>query len=80
MAPKHNREMEFARWPGYEKKWKDLFRFTWERRTGSTQRDGRIWFGDRYFDQWEEMWDWWMSGGSLPKQPDPCQGMLDMFS
>ncbi len=78
---KAGRLRDFERWPGYERKWKKLFRDVWDRRTGTTQRGGRIWFGDRYFDNWEEMWEWWVSGGSLPKEKDePCQGMVELFS
>lgn len=66
MAREKGRRMEFARWPRYEAKWKNVFRRTWERRHGTLQRDGRIWFGDAYFEHWREMWDWWMSDGSLP--------------
>ena len=82
MAGQAGREREFARWPGYERKWKQLFRDIWQRRTGSQQRDGREWFGNRFFDNWEEMWDWWMSDDPLPgeKTGDGCQDQLDLFS
>ncbi len=79
MARKAGREREFARWPGFERKWKQLFQRVWDRRTGSNQRDGRIWFGDRYFSNWQEMWDWWLSDEPLPKN-EKCQGLLELFS
>ncbi len=79
MARKANREKEFARWPGYERKWKELFRKTWETLTGKTQRNGQQWFGDRYFACWEEMWRWWLFDEPLPKEDDKCQGLLEMF-
>ncbi len=79
MARKANREQEFARWPRYEQKWKQLFQKVWDRRTGSLQRDGRVWFGNQYFDSWQEMWNWWLSDGPLPKDEE-CQGLLELFS
>lgn len=78
MASKKGRLKEFARWPGYEQKWKKLFRDVWELRHGTNQRDGRIWFGNRYFANWQEMWEWWLSGGPLPT--DDCQGDGEMFA
>ena len=60
MASEAGRRREFTRWPLYEKKWQYVFRRTWERRTGTIQRDGRQWFGDVYFQNWRGMWDWWM--------------------
>jgi phosphoadenosine phosphosulfate reductase len=73
MAREASRKKEFARWPQYEKLWKDGFRRVWERRSGSLQRDGRIWFGDAFFSSWEEMWAWWLSNASLPGQDgDDC--------
>lgn len=79
MARKDGREKEFARWPGYERKWRELFRQVWELRSGSQQRDGRQWFGDRYFSGWQEMWEWWLSDAPLPKQEE-CQGLLDFYA
>jgi phosphoadenosine phosphosulfate reductase len=77
MARKSGRLAEFARWPGFDKKWKQLFKNVWDARTGSTQRDGQIWFGDRYFKNWEEMWEWWLSDEPLPT--DECQGLKELF-
>lgn len=78
MSRKAGRERDFARWPGYKRKWQQLFQRVWNRRTGLLQRDGRIWFGDRFFDNWEEMWEWWMNDEPLPKS-DECQGQLEMW-
>lgn len=69
---------QFKRWPRYEKAWKRLFKVLWEKRSGNLQRDGRVWFGDRYFKSWEEMWEWWLNDEPLPG--DECQGSVDMFS
>lgn len=49
-----------------ERHWRKVFRRTWERRTGTTQRDGRLWFGDAFFNDWREMWDWWLCDRPLP--------------
>jgi len=92
MARESGRKKEFARWPGYERLWMRSFMRIWERRTGTTQRDGRIWFGDAYFTRWEEMWDWWLEDRALPKKDDGqimlefsehatgCQGHLDAWA
>jgi hypothetical protein len=58
---------QFTRWPKYEQKWRRVFERTWERRTGTMQRDGRPWFGDVYFANWEEMWNWWLNDRTLPQ-------------
>jgi len=73
-----NRLKEFVRWPGYERKWKQLFRDTWDMRTGKPQRNGKQWFGDRFFANWEAMWEWWLSDEPLPT--DKCQGLVELFS
>jgi len=78
MAGERGRKAEFVRWPRYEYLWKRMFRRVWDRRTGSLQRDGRAWFGDKYFKNWEEMWHWWLNDVPLPT--DKCEGVLDMFS
>ena len=78
MQGKKYRAMQFKRWPGFERKWKELFRNIWKKRTGSTQRDGRAWFGDRYFSSWEEMWNWWMQDKNLPDEK--CTGLVGMLS
>ena len=70
MARKRGKLREFERWPQYEKKWKRAFRLIWEKRVGITQRDGREWFGSACFDNWEEMWNWWLYDLPLP---DPKQ-------
>jgi hypothetical protein len=80
MARKGGRLKQFARWPGFERKWKKLFRQTWELRTGMTQRDGRQWFGARNFASWEEMWEWWLNDEPLPGKEEKCQGLLELFS
>jgi phosphoadenosine phosphosulfate reductase len=78
IANKKNRLREFERWPKYEHAWKLLTKHTWNRRTGTKQRDGRDWFGDKYFDGWEEMWQWWLNDESL--QSDGCQDNLSLFT
>jgi phosphoadenosine phosphosulfate reductase len=96
MGREASRIKEFNRWPQYEKKWKRSFQRIWDRRTGSKQRDGCIWFGDAYFKNWEEMWGWWLSDKPLPKKlisDEPelfneadnidtgiCLGIVGMFS
>ncbi|MFH0851575.1 MAG: phosphoadenosine phosphosulfate reductase family protein [Candidatus Peregrinibacteria bacterium] len=76
MAGKAGRMRQFERWPHYYRAWRELFRFTWNKRHGGIQKDGRVWFGDRYFTTWEEMFDWWLSDQSL-KNRDECMGLID---
>jgi phosphoadenosine phosphosulfate reductase len=70
MAGKLGREKEFARWPKYERLWRRTFQRIWERKAGTTQRDGREWFGSANFDSWTEMWDWWMSDHAVMHRRD----------
>ena len=63
---KEGRKREFARWPKYEQKWKRAFQKIWELRSGTNQRNGGPWFGNVYFDDWEQMYKWWLNDRSLP--------------
>ena len=65
---------EFQRWPAFERAWKKLFQDVWKRRSGTKQRDGRQWFGDRYFSSWEEMWKWWLYDEPLGNES--CDGQM----
>lgn len=70
---------ELDRWPHFDRRWRRLFHEVWNNRTGSMQKNGLVWFGDRYFTDADEMYDWWRGNDSLPKT-DECQGILDMYS
>lgn len=70
MAREVGRRKEFARWPQFEAKWKKAFEAVWNRRTGTLQRNGKPWFGDVYFRNWEEMWEWWLCDRPLPPKLD----------
>lgn len=59
LASRDARRREFARWPGFERKWKTAFQRIWKKRAGTQQNNGREWFGSACFGSWEEMWDWW---------------------
>jgi phosphoadenosine phosphosulfate reductase len=72
---RRSRFRQFERWPKYEQKWKKAFVQIWENRKGKPQKDGRPWFGERVFDSWQEMWNWWLY--DLPT-PDPRQ--LKLFN
>jgi phosphoadenosine phosphosulfate reductase len=74
-----NKDRDFRRWPHFEKRWHQLFHYVWNKKTGSIQRNKLAWFGDKYFDNADEMYKWWRSNDSLPKD-DECQGILDMYS
>jgi phosphoadenosine phosphosulfate reductase len=77
MARKAGKEREFARWPRYERKWKEAFRKLWERRmtTHPLQRDGRPWPIAAKFENWEGMWAWWMGEAPWPGDDDDCDGL-----
>jgi phosphoadenosine phosphosulfate reductase len=77
MAREKGKRKEFDRWPRYEKLWRRAFQRIWERRVGTTQRDGRERMGSARWDNWEAMWEWWLTDEPLPKD-DECQ--LDMWS
>jgi phosphoadenosine phosphosulfate reductase len=66
-------------WPHFYRAWEKLFRDIWSNRAGSIQRDGKIWFGERKFDNAAEMFQWWLSNDSVPKDHE-CQGLLDFYS
>jgi phosphoadenosine phosphosulfate reductase len=67
MAGAAGKRKQFDRWPRFEALWRRSFQRVWEKRTGTIQRDGRVWFGDVYFRNWEEMWQWWLTKDSLPQ-------------
>jgi len=76
MAGKAGRLRAFARWPRYEYLWRRLFDRIWAKRHNAKQRDGRDWFGDRYFDNANEMFEWWLSDESLPSK-NGCGSFFD---
>lgn len=76
LTGKAKKKLEFERWPRYEEFWKNGFRFIWEKRAGSRQKNGKEWFGSAFFNSWEEMFNWWLSDKRLPGD-DSCQ--LDMW-
>lgn len=80
MARSRGRRKEFERWPKFERNWKMAFKAIWEKRAGSPQRDGREWFGSARFNNWEEMWEWWLSDDPLPGTSGDGQCQLDMWS
>lgn len=75
MARAAGKRREFDRWPRFEALWQRAFQRIWEKRTapGYLQRDGRKWFGQVYFRDWREMWDWWLSNDSLPEPLDAAE-------
>jgi phosphoadenosine phosphosulfate reductase len=74
-----NRKREFAVWPHFERAWRNLFNEIWNLRSGSLQRDGKIWMGNKFWNSPDEMFEWWISNDPLPKDNE-CQGILDMYS
>ncbi len=68
MVSKGLREIQFRRWPKYERAWRSSFRELWRRRSGTRTRDGRKWFGDRYFETPDELWEWYKTNKSIPSE------------
>jgi phosphoadenosine phosphosulfate reductase len=75
----YRKSYELDRYPHFDRRWRSLFHAVWNNRTGSTPKNGLIWFGDKFFNDADEMYEWWRSNASLPKD-DECQGILDMYS
>jgi phosphoadenosine phosphosulfate reductase len=80
MGTKANRSRDFARWPGYERCYRRAFRLLWERRHGDIAKNGLPWTGERYFQNWEELWQWWLNDEPLPTEKHECQGLIELFS
>ena len=92
MARAAGKRQAFDRWPRFELLWRRGFERIWQKRTGTTQRDGKAWFGDVYFTGPEQMWQWWLSNNSRPTrlndrtplfdedEEESCQIALDMLS
>jgi hypothetical protein len=70
LASREARRREFARWPGFEKRWKLAFQRIWTRRAGTLQINGKEWFGSACFRDWEEMWDWWNKNLYFPGEEE----------
>ena len=68
----------FSRWPGFERKWKELFRYQWEQKANTKQRNGREWFGSARFNSWQEMWEWWLNDQPLPNEK--CEDGYGLFT
>lgn len=59
LASQAERERGFVAWPRLEARWRWAATTYWSRRHGTTQRDGRPWFGDRIAEDAEGFWRWW---------------------
>lgn len=80
MAREAGRKMEFARWPRYERLWRQAFDRLWERKAGTLQKrgpnKGKEWMFSAKFRTAREAFDWWLSDASLPKgEDDTCMGL-----
>lgn len=76
MGMSKGKQRQFARWPRYERAWREAFRKLWERRT----RGGKSCAMSLRFSSWEEVWEWWLSDAPWPgtgeKTDDgECDGM-----
>ena len=66
LSSRISKRQQFERWPRYRDRWRGAVKAVWGKRSGSIQRDGRPWYGDAYFDHWEDMWSWYVNNRSLP--------------
>ena len=73
MARAEGKRMQFKRWPKYLKGWRRAFKRLWENRMAR----GKPWATAEKFENWEALFDWWVSDDSMPGGDD-CQ--LDMWS
>ncbi len=68
---------DFARWPQYERRWRQAFHELWKRRVGKTIRQGRRkgqkWPGLPGITNADELFTWWISGNPAPYDGDECQ-------
>ena len=80
MGRKRQRVQQFQRWPRYERLWRRMFQRIWERRSGRPDARGNEWFGDRHFETWEQMWEWWLNDDPTPGHDEGCAGMLDLLA
>lgn len=76
MARAAGRRKQFERWPQYEKLWRNAFRDLWARRVSAAQKNGREWSGSARFSSWEDLFLWWASDESYPKEQDCLQRYL----
>lgn len=68
MGEMAQRVKQFQRWPRFEALWRRSFRRIWERKHGTMQRGGKVWWGDRQgFKNGEEMFEWWLSDLPSPE-------------
>ncbi len=79
MGGREQRKRQFARWPKFEAAWKRAFQVLWSLKTGTTGKTGKRWFGDRYFDSAEELYEWWLSDEPVPEEHE-CQGFVELLS
>jgi len=67
MARPHQRRRDLEAFPGFEKLYHRTFLRIWDKRRGTTDRNGNEWFGSRKFVCWEDLFEWWMKDISSPE-------------
>jgi phosphoadenosine phosphosulfate reductase len=65
---------DFARWPGFERLWKLGIKAYFDTWKNVPRRDGKERWLKR-FDNWEELWGWWVSRKKW-KSKEECQSSL----
>lgn len=67
-CPMARKDIEFKRWPRFERNWRKAANTYWEDKKGeSTARQFKI------FPTADEWFDWWVSNESMPTDDDDCQ-------
>lgn len=61
MTSKKQRLQGFKRWPRHEQLWRRCMKKVWDQKKGTINREGNEWFGSRKFDDFEGLWQWWLS-------------------
>jgi phosphoadenosine phosphosulfate reductase len=65
-------ERDFKRWPGFERLWKIGIKAYYDRWKDVPRRDGKERWLKR-FDNWQELWDWWISRKKWKSKDEECQ-------
>lgn len=74
-CPQANREIQFRRWPLFEKAWRTATRKYFQQRKGKLNRSGKPYF-IRHFKTSDDFFNWWISDNPPPETDnEPCLGI-----
>ena len=72
LANREQQKKEFARWPAFERNWKNAIIKNWERRKDDPRRDGKPRF-HAHFKSGEDLWKWWLNEKTQNPMDEDCQ-------